>query len=724
MRVPTFCLALLVFFASLSGAADKLDPAVEKLKEAVDNKTGDRDKVRQEILTFVHSKAGTPAAMQASDLLTQLPSPLDHLDPKQIPVLDRFDWQPKELVAVLGEHRLRHGHPVTCVVYSKDGKRVISGGTNYLVRIWDTTTMRQQAITSTGYYTTCLAISDDCKTLAAGTVYGLLHVWDISGEKPVETGRFNIGTSTVHSVDISKDNKILAAGVYDGLVHTFDLDGSKPKERTQLSGHKTAVRAVQFTPDSHTLAAGAADGTIRFWSFQSKEKINELGSLPAHTAALSSMCFTSRGGQLIAGCDDGHIVRVTMGAKFTKGAFFKSPAAVTAVAMSPGGFLTSSHSDGVVRVWGATTVPMPKPTMTAEGHYGSVVGFAYSHDGRRMVTGGSDWTVRLWNTAPKMAEVFALRGHWSRVNSNNFAPDGASLATGSEDRTARVWNLSKAAPVQTAQLNKDNVAVYTVVHSPDGKLLAVGGANTVAHLWDLAKRSELRSFSGHPSSVNQLFFTPDGKQLLASSHKHVVLWNANTAREMYRFEGHEQQVNSMTMSPDGRFVLTGTGYYQYKDGKIVTIKGEYQYTDCTIRLWDVRDGRLKKDITNLEKPVSNLTFSPDGRTFACGMWYKPSSLWQASIEALTKKAEVKNTSVWSHQHAFSPDGKRLVTLGNDGKLRLTDVASDKVLKDWVLGETIAHFTFSPDNRYLAVSIITGPVYILRLEEPPAAVSGK
>src|SRR5436309_848667 len=293
MRVLSSCLALLAFFAAISGAADKLDPAVEKLKEAVDNKSGDRDKVRQEILSFVKSKAGTPAAVQASELLNQLPSPMDHLDPKQIPVLDRFDWQPKELVAVLGEHRNRHGHPVTCVVFSKDGKRVISGGTNSLVRIWDTATMRQQALTSTTYYTTCLAISDDGKTLAAGNVYGVLFVWDISGDKPVETGRFTIGTSTVHSVDISKDNKLLAAGVYDGLVHTYDLDGSKPKEKTQLSGHKTAVRAVQFTPDSHILAAGAADRTIRFWSFQGKEKINELGSLQAHTAALSSMCFNA-----------------------------------------------------------------------------------------------------------------------------------------------------------------------------------------------------------------------------------------------------------------------------------------------------------------------------------------------------------------------------------------------------------------------------------------------
>lgn len=725
MRVSFDCLLccfLLLTFAGAAGAQDRPDPDVEKLKQAVENKTSDPDKVRQEILSFVRGNAGTPAAVQASELLAKLPSPLDKLDPASIPALDRFDWQPKELVAVLGEHRCRHGHPATCVVCSQDGKRVISAGTNSLIRIWDSATMRQQHAVGTGHYTTCLAISDDNKTLAAGTIYGVLHVFDISGEKPVQTGQFQIGTSQVYSVDFSKDNKLLAAGVYDGIVHTFDMTGSKAKERTQLSGHKSAARAVQFTPDSRILAAAAADGSIRFWGFQG-EKINELGSLEVHKAAISCVAFNARGLSLVAGCDDGHVVRVNMGVKFTRGPVFKSPAAVTAIGFSPGGALTSSHSDGIVRVWGLTTLAMPKPNVEIPAHYGAVPGFAYSPNGQRLATVGSDWTVRLWALAGRPSEVYPLKGHWSRVNTNNFAPDGASLATGSEDRSTRVWNLTKPAPAQTALLNKDNVAIYSVVYSPDGKTLAAGGANATARLWDLVRRSELRTFPGHPSHVSQLFFTPDGKQLIASSHKHVVLWNAATAREVFRFEGHNERVNGMSMSPDGRFVLTGTGYYQYKDGKLVTIKGEYQYVDCSIRLWSVRDGQLKKEVTTLETPVSNLTFAPDGRTFAIGMWYRPSALWQASIDGLTKKAPIKNTSVWSHLHAFSPDGKRLVSLGNDYKLRLTDVAADKVLKEWTFAETIAHFTFSPDGRYLAVSIITGPVYILRLGEPPAAASG-
>src|SRR5262249_52488246 len=163
-------------------------------------------------------------------------------------------------------------------------------------------------------------------------------------------------------------------------------------------------------------------------------------------------------------------------------------------------------------------------------------------------------------------------------------------------------------------------------------------------------RAELRTFPGHPSHISQLFFLPDGKRLLASSHKTVVLWNADTAREMMRFDGHEQRVNTMSMSPDGKYVLTGTGWYPYKDGKIVTVGGEYVYDDCTIRLWDVKDGKLKQEVTKQEKPISNLTFAPDGRTFAAGRWYLPTTLWTAAADGLTRKGVVKNTSTWAHIH--------------------------------------------------------------------------
>src|SRR5438270_477711 len=135
-----------LFLLAWTARADEAsDPAVEKFRARLAEASADREKLRQDIVAFLRGKAGTQAAVQAHGLLHQLPSPLDRLDPKQIPELDRFDWQPKELVSVLIEHRGRHGAPATCLAWTRDGKHVISGGTNSHVRLWDPTTLRQQA---------------------------------------------------------------------------------------------------------------------------------------------------------------------------------------------------------------------------------------------------------------------------------------------------------------------------------------------------------------------------------------------------------------------------------------------------------------------------------------------------------------------------------------------------------------------------------------------------
>src|SRR5262245_697131 len=190
-------LAGLLVAAPPAGAGEKEDAAVAKFRERLEAKSTDREKLRQEILDFTRRHAGTPAAARAAGLLGLLPSPLDRLDARSVPELDRFKWQPKELAAVLGEHRGRHRGRVNGVAWSKDGKLVVSGGNNGHVRVWDAATLRPRALLGTGSAALCVAVARDSKTVAAGNASGGLYVWDVSKDPPALTGTFTVGTSPV-----------------------------------------------------------------------------------------------------------------------------------------------------------------------------------------------------------------------------------------------------------------------------------------------------------------------------------------------------------------------------------------------------------------------------------------------------------------------------------------------------------------------------------------------
>lgn len=81
---------------------------------------------------------------------------------------------------------------------------------------------------------------------------------------------------------------------------------------------------------------------------------------------------------------------------------------------------------------------------TLEGHTSLVSSVALSHDGRRLVSGSDDKTVRVWD-AETGALQRTLEGHTGSVGSVALSHDGQRLASGSYDKTVRVWDAETGA---------------------------------------------------------------------------------------------------------------------------------------------------------------------------------------------------------------------------------------------------------------------------------------
>src|SRR5262249_28216081 len=104
------------------------------------------------------------------------------------------------------------------------------------------------------------------------------------------------------------------------------------------------------------------------------------------------------------------------------------------------------------------------------GHQGPVLAVAYSPDGRKLASGGTDRTVRLWEPG-RDRTALPLKGHEGTILALAFAPDGKVLASGSADGTVCLWDTASGELQRSRKVSPRSV--ICLAFSPDGQTLAL-----------------------------------------------------------------------------------------------------------------------------------------------------------------------------------------------------------------------------------------------------------
>src|SRR5262245_66590288 len=125
------------------------------------------------------------------------------------------------------------------------------------------------------------------------------------------------------------------------------------------------------------------------------------------------------------------------------------------------------------------------------GDGGNVIVVAYSTDGSKLASGGTDNMVRVWN-ASRLRSRGVLRGNLKRVNRVTFSPSGKTLVSASEDATAKVWDVD--AEVERFSLGHAG-AVNSAIFSSDGNQIITAGEDKKIKLWDSRTGRPLRTIS-------------------------------------------------------------------------------------------------------------------------------------------------------------------------------------------------------------------------------------
>jgi eukaryotic-like serine/threonine-protein kinase len=631
---------------------------------------------------------------------------LDKLGPDAIPPAERFDWHPKELVAVLGEHRGRHSSQIRAVVCSPDGKLVASAGLG---------TFRFDATASSNHP----VIVADADTLRTRCV--------LSGH-----------TGAIFSLSFAPDSRRLISGSYDGTVRVWDVETRK--EQLVFGAKRFAVFGVCFSPDGHKALSAEYGGAVRLWNADTGEEIKHLGT---HTNWAVAVAFAPDGKHAVSGGGD-HLARVwdvDSGQEINR---FEHPGVVHTAAFLPDGKrILSGHAR---RIENHKDVPAPdwdlrlwewetgKEVRRFSGHKGAVPMLALSSDGQRAITASHDGTVRLWNVEAG-AELQSLHGHEGSVWGAALHPGGRWAYSCGDDLRVRQWDLDAGHETSPPMGQRGSAAA--LAFSPDGRLLLAGGWEDAAvHLWDLETLRERPPWEGHTQGIWALAFSHDSERAFSGSGDGTLrIWNVESGKQVQRCDAHGW-VNALAISADSRDLVTAKWSGDQKvsvwdaqrgversrvspigaaHGIAISRDGRKALTGGagnTVELWEVNSGDRSRRFDGHTDLVTSVDLAPDGKLAAsCGhdgtVW-----LWSLTNPDQPGRQLVKSTAHFRCV-AFAPDSRTLASCDRSGRVILWDVATG-ARRDWQFPWWVNWLAWAPDGRHLAVASRNGLIYILRV----------
>lgn len=543
-----------------------------------------------------------------------------------------------------------------------------------------------------------------------------------------ETNNFDY-SQTVYSVDFSPNGNHVVTGNKDKTVRIWDSITGEPNG-SPLEGHNAPVNSVKFSPNGRRVVSLDKAGEIRVWDISTHSQVLETIQLNSAAEKRKSkswvVTFSPDGNKIISGhgskilffdavtgesldafsarhskgdiedfsfSPNGQILasaggnevrfwNMESGAQY--GQVIKKSSDVYSLIFSPDGKrVITGHKDASIRIWDIETgQEVGKPLL---GHDNAVWSLNITPDGRRIISSSGDNTLRLWSVLTGEQLGPSLKGHEDAVYSISLSPDGERIVSGGSeagnDRTIRVWDIGYKLFEKPFYGHSDSV--YSVVSSLDGEKVASGGRDETVIIWDVASGNAETILTGK-DAFNSVAFSPDGNTIAAGGSDAIVtLWDSHSGQEasISPLRGHRESIRTVAFHPDGKRLITGS-------------------EDQTIGVWNFTTGERERILEGHEGFVYSVAVHPEGTIIASSSTDGSVRLWNSDTGELIRKIDVADNTV--RKVTFSNDGQRMASADTEGNIKVWSVSVESLEEDLTInhGSDKTSVAFSPDGDLL------------------------
>jgi WD40 repeat protein len=294
---------------------------------------------------------------------------------------------PWVLMQTLKAHRAR----INAFAISADNHWLISGSNDRVMNVWHLPTGKYHcSYTAHGNSVTSVAMSANQQWIASGCLDKKITLWTFKTQKLWRTlMKDSVPAShdaAVHAILFrSTVNELISAGA-DHVIGIWSVENGS--RLSTLKGHQATVETLALSTDDRWLVSGSADKTVRMWDLKSRKPLR---TLQGHQERVQSVAIAPQGQPILSGSADGIVKAWNWVSETELYSLRAHDQGHISLAIHPQGKLFASVSERSVKLWDLET-----GTMLQE--LGGCTPVAFSPDGTKLVTGGAQYTAKIWQS--------------------------------------------------------------------------------------------------------------------------------------------------------------------------------------------------------------------------------------------------------------------------------------------------------------------------------------